>query len=663
MTPKTDLHDKNKNNSKAAGKSVLKTKRGQKNAGLSGGKRKSSGKLKTQSKNNPKVAKSKNIWPGVAIDVRSITKSFKLPRLFSDSPKSKNDTAKFSKSESPILWLANTDDFPGKWNDIVAWHRVGLKALGRKKDSKLKDKKQLGLRRLASQIFAAVDSYDLDSQNFADASRLLAACHWIRAIAGHCEYQDWSDCVTKILEISLAAESDVYLSPAIYQILALEVPLAIAFQVPEIEDYRGLGMRCAKKLSISIAEILDHDGWPHSRYLEEFGLLVASWVRCHAMMSKMDLELDGESAIQLEWLLRQVLRMLRSDGTVAFAPRGSRPITKLFLKFLKKISNDPSDKALIQLFSGKAKAKNSEKASVKASKANSIQRLSREIETSNVSEWAMSSLLRSQWELGSPRVAVDFASSCCRMEVGSKVELIAGNIMPSVSINGAELPIEIDFELVCDEQNEEVQYVEMEVELGTVPDKTATLTRQILLSRTEQFLLVADSIVPETDARIDYRCDWELCENISGMHESETREVYLKNDKIQALVLPLALPEWKVGRTDDRLSFENGKMSLVQSIDGSGLYAPLFFDLNPKRSKLKRTWRQLTVAEDLKIVPRDVACAFRMQLDKQQWFFYRFVSELGNRTFLGENFNGEFAFNRFDKKGTVTSLIQIENND
>ena len=99
---------------------------------------------------------------------------------------------------------------------------------------------------------------------------------------------------------------------------------------------------------------------------------------------------------------------------------------------------------------------------------------------------------------------------------------------------------------------------------------------------------------------------------------------------------------------------------LSQSIDGSCLAASLLFDLKPKRSLKPRTWRSLTVAENLEIVPKDLAVAFRVQIGKQQWLFYRSLARTGNRTFLGENVVDEFYAGRIDLKGNVQSLAEVE---
>ncbi len=445
----------------------------------------------------------------------------------------------------------------------------------------------------------------------------------------------------KLLEIASIAESNIRLPPPIYQQLAIEVPMVISYLLPEIEDYQQLATRSCQKMASTISEMLDHDGWPHARYLKTFGQIVASWTRCGVIVGDLEIEHGYESASQLEWVVRQIFRMIRPDQRLVFSNHESGAVTMPFLKCLLELSSDPEDKKLLRL----ATANGAESARLRSS----------DVEPSNLSEWSESAILQSRWASNSPKLAVDYSKSNCWIELCRDVGLIRGDCNPEVSINGGVLESSKPFEVACAESDDDVEYLELEKEFG----KGVTLTRQILLSRSEEFLLVADLVKSESPARMDYQCQWDLGVGIEGMHESETREVYLTNKKIQSLVIPLALPEWKSARTDDSLSFEGETMTLTQSIDGVGLYSPLFFDLNPKRSRKKRTWRQLTVAENLEILPRDAACAFRVQLNQHQWIFYRGISSEGNRTFMGENINCEFSFNRFEKDGTVTTLIEI----
>ncbi len=470
---------------------------------------------------------------------------------------------------------------------------------------------------------------------------LLGISQALSCMVGHCELSDWTQLVSGLVEISQKADLNQCLAPPVYQMLAVELPLTICFQLPEIEGQEQLARSICSKISASLTEQLDIDGWPQATYLEDFGLLAASWVRCGLMLRKMKLALNEDAFAQLEGAVSQVLRLLRPNGTLAFSSGDPRPADASLIYSLRKLSKDPKIKKVLK----------------RIGEQNLVPAKKKQLPPSCLSEWGASATLRSHWGEASPRVCLDFSSTeGFRGEIARSKQLIAGDIMPEISINGVSASPIGDFQLVCEESDRDVEYAELELKLTG----DTTLSRQVLLSRDEEFLIIADSIVPGMAARIDYRCRYPLADGILGMRESENREVYLRTSEIQALVLPLALPEWKVGITDDRLEFKDHALELVQSIDGFGLCAPLFFDLNPKRSRLKRTWRQLTVAEDLLPVPRDVAVAYRVQIDEQQWFLYRALTHRGNRTFFGENFTGEFMLSRFEKGGKVSSLIVVE---
>ena len=532
------------------------------------------------------------------------------------------------KSGSPLGWLLNPAVSAATQKQVETWHVSLLKKSDRVQ--------------IADEIILATNRVADDPLGYDDAIIGLAVTHAVRALIGYCEYWQWQNLVARILEMSRVAESNVSLAPDIFQQLAIEVPIMLAFQVPEVEHYVGLASKNCQKMGSMISDMLDHDGWPHSRYNTCFGPLVASWVRCYAVIPKLDVEPGFEAASQLEWMVRQVLRMLRPDGTLVFSDPRSNPMSEPCLELLLRLSSDPEDEQLLKTITSKKRSSGSSK-DLPA--------------PSNLSEWSESALLQSHWGRNSPTIAVDFSQTGMLTEIFHKVGLIQGEIMPVISINGVEMTVSEPFEVACIESDDDLDYLELERDLG----KGVFLTRQILLSRSEEFLLVADVIVPRSASRIDYRCGWPLAAGVEGMHESETREVYLTRDKkIHSLVLPLALPEWKTGRTDDHLVFQEGRMCLNQGIDGLGLYVPLFFDLSPQRSMKKRTWRQVTVAENMNKVARDVACAYRVQLDKQQWIFYRIVSSLGNRTFMGENVSSEFFLGRFSRNGKVKQLIEIE---
>ena len=122
----------------------------------------------------------------------------------------------------------------------------------------------------------------------------------------------------------------------------------------------------------------------------------------------------------------------------------------------------------------------------------------------------------------------------------------------------------------------------------------------------------------------------------------------------------MSLPEWKTALNGDGLIAQEDRLRFRQRARGRALCAAMAIDLDAERSILPRTWRQLTVAERLQIVPRDVAVAFRLQLNKQQWVLYRSLGPSKNRTFIGVNFADEFFIGRLRRSGRVDLLLQIE---
>jgi hypothetical protein len=141
--------------------------------------------------------------------------------------------------------------------------------------------------------------------------------------------------------------------------------------------------------------------------------------------------------------------------------------------------------------------------------------------------------------------------------------------------------------------------------------------------------------------------------------EAQTRDGVLRAGKLQAAVLPLALPEWRIDPRGGMLTEENGRLVLTQESTGRAMCCPLFFDLKPTRATKERTWRQLTVAEWMEVLPRDVAVGFRAQSGRAQWLIYRSLGPSGNRTVLGHNIAGEFCAGRF-RDGKFEEWLEIE---
>lgn len=428
----------------------------------------------------------------------------------------------------------------------------------------------------------------------------------------------------------------------------------------------------AEELESVVEGQLDGDGWPAARLLDDFGMLASSWCRCYLMLKRLGSEFDFEVVMQIEWLVRQLLRMRRPNKSLCFASvDNAMPGAKSFWKMVLFVSQDDDDARLSRTGNrNKFTSKKRSRTGAKRVKKITPQQAAAIADPFNVSEWGGAALLRSTWAPTSPKLAVDFSNSAgatelhpkCRIDLGRREQLLLGDAMPVIHFDEQLATPEVGFEVVCDRSDQDLDYLELQVDVGN----GGSLSRQFVLSRGDEFLLVIDTVLPpqrQTTTGIDYQCQFPLAAGIEGLHEQETREVYLQTNEfprtIESLMLPLALPEWNAEKFNGSLTVLQGKILLTRQTQGVGMCVPVVFDLNAKRSRKKRTWRQLNVAQNRKTVPAEHGVAFRFQLNKSQWFFYRAVATMGNRTFMGENTNAEFVLNKFES-GSISELIEVK---
>jgi hypothetical protein len=221
-----------------------------------------------------------------------------------------------------------------------------------------------------------------------------------------------------------------------------------------------------------------------------------------------------------------------------------------------------------------------------------------------------------------------------------------------------------NWEEICWHREAGCDYLELKLKLSA----GWWLERQMFLVRKDRFLFLADALIgpaagdPGGDA-VEMRCtsSLPLAAEVAWQGAKDNREGwFIRNDKRQATTVALALPEWKAEYSYSQLVAEENRLTLAQASVGRCLYLPLFIDLDPRRARRPLTWRKLTVAENLKVVPRDVAVAYRVQVGHEQWLFYRSLAPRGSRTFMGENFSSEFVCCRFLPGGEGQEILSIE---
>jgi len=157
---------------------------------------------------------------------------------------------------------------------------------------------------------------------------------------------------------------------------------------------------------------------------------------------------------------------------------------------------------------------------------------------------------------------------------------------------------------------------------------------------------------------------WTTPDDIVFKSEPKTTEGRLvrkgEQDEAVALLLPVAIPEWRRAPSHGKLGFQGSTMVLQCDTSAKNLYSPLVMSLRGNQNAQSYTWRQLTIAEELHIQPRDVAEAYRVQIDRDQWVFYRSLTPCARRTVMGLHLNTEFYAGRFSRTdGEYEPIVEV----
>ena len=88
---------------------------------------------------------------------------------------------------------------------------------------------------------------------------------------------------------------------------------------------------------------------------------------------------------------------------------------------------------------------------------------------------------------------------------------------------------------------------------------------------------------------------------------------------------------------------------------------PAVFSIGKSKILDQYTWRPLTVADNLRIVGADEAVAYRLQINSDQYVFYRSLAEATRRTALGMHTMADFFIGKFDSDdGEVDTIVEVE---
>ena len=431
------------------------------------------------------------------------------------------------------------------------------------------------------------------------------------------------------------------------QLLAGELPLLLSRQLGNLRPLHDLADAAKKSLSAGIERLTDGEGmlsaglWTDAR-LHGASLLLACWTRCRSLGDNKPWTSDAQT--QYEWLVQQSLRMSDRHGRLAFAPADLAGADELLREALR-LGGDASDKAAAS-------------ARLKGYKAD---KSFQEPECSNHAEWAELGVLATGWRDKAPRIVVAHPSDTMRIELHAGRDLLlSGDWSIDAKINGEPVRSTDDWECQCWHTDEDGDYLEVALPLVG----GGRLERQFFLSRKDGVGFIAETLfsaIPD-GARLEITARIPLAAGVALRPEKETREALLfAGDEPVAGLVPLDLAEWRDDPRGGELLTTGEALMLTRQRQGRNAASFLWLDFSPSRFAKQRTWRQLTVAESLKNISPDVAIGYRVQAAKQQWFIYRSLEKLGNRTLMGQNLSCEMVVGKYKAPDAIVEeYFQIE---
>src|SRR5436190_10752026 len=368
------------------------------------------------------------------------------------------------------------------------------------------------------------------------------------------------------------------------QLLAGELPLALAYHFPEVRAMRALRNDARDSLSEAICALTDGQGLPDARLIPVLGPLFACWTRATWLGSQMKVGAwSREADLQYQWLVRHAIRLADKDGRFVLSlpvpSDASRKSAKyhawdknLFATAIR-LAGDRGDIAAADVALPRGvicKHLKPEPAKLPRPSLNS--------------DWAGITIMASGWSQSGIRLAAAYVAAQMTIELSVAGEkLLVGSWDFETHCDGKLAHPTGDWEQLCWERGKRFDLVE----LGRPLSEGLRLERQILLAREDDVLYFADSVISRDGMThtIRHSSDLPLTYDICWQAEAETRDGLLTGRKVRAALLPVALSEWRSDPRGRSLDARGGRLVLTQETRGRALCCPLVIDLDRKRAK------------------------------------------------------------------------------
>lgn len=499
-----------------------------------------------------------------------------------------------------------------------------------------------------------------------DYSEILIWAYALPELVEHLDERLWWDVLNRLQSLQrAAAEQSPPHSPA-HLMLGGELGLVLAWSLADLPSCQAMQEPAT---AAALAWLAEHDAAIEDALAESaihVRLILAAGLRVQRLLKVVaDRKLPSAGEALLWNLTTWAAALTNPDGVAVFSTAAKADVRE-----------DGADGGLLSTAAAILDAQSLGPA-VQASLGHSKSRgrLAWQVrlpEPMLYSEAAGLAAMLPEWDVRRGRVFLSYGSEPFRLEVQTgRARLIQGTWEVQIQRGQQTLAPCGPWTETCQYTDDDVHYLELQQAWSG----DLMLQRQIMVVRDDRCVMLADAVVSQSGdgspsggvsksadsaAPIQYRGRWQTAPAADCQSEEETWEVILNDSKPRALALPLALPEWRAGPAVG--SFDVVDDGLQLTVRGkNNVYAPLWIDGQRRRFTKPRTWRQLTVAEQLRIVGDDEAVAYRIEVGSDQWLVYRSLVGRVSRTALGKNLVADFYCGRFDSAdGYCEELVTVD---
>jgi hypothetical protein len=368
------------------------------------------------------------------------------------------------------------------------------------------------------------------------AGELLIACG--RQLEPAQVFALWNRMAVECLPAKPSLTAD---TPDDFLLRSGEIPFLAGGLLAPLRDAKKLRELGRRTLGHELLSRTDRDGTPHAELLPRLPLWLAPLIRATLWAERLRTPLWSEEEHQrLSLVLERAIPLCRPNGRLAFSNGLAFPALPLFDAAAKALSlTGPAEALLRTLREGNASRVLKKRPASGVMMMPSVQ-----------SDWSRFAMLRSDWSSHADCLAISHHQSLPLLDVAALGQpVLHGSWGLDLQIGDVGIELAPEWACSCWLSDPDADYLELQMQ----GPGGLRVERQMLLSRQDHFLLLADCIrgarAVEKSAsrngdepRIHLQSRLPLAAGVTGEQDRLTREMRLKAGKQLVRVFPLGLP-------------------------------------------------------------------------------------------------------------------------